>query len=432
MIETSSFLPVNSEQTAQQTTTTNTRQLSVPRSVASKYDVVEVNQTVEQLIESKIKEEARDKEEAFYFVDLGAVIKRYELWLKHLPRAKPFYAVKCNPNNAIVQTLANLGVNFDCASSAEISQVLGSGVLPARIIYANPTKMKSHIKFAKANGVEKMTFDNAEELKKVGEVFPEAKLVLRIITDDSSSLCRFSTKFGAPLDKVESLLTLAKELNLNVIGISFHVGSGCMSVKSFESAIKSAHWAFQVAQKIGYNFTLLDLGGGWPGTEDDKISFPVIADHIRPILDDLFSASVEIIAEPGRFFVAKSHTLVTNVFAKRLVEDSSTQTKQFLYYINDGIYQSFNCIFFDHVHPEPFVIRRDGEKPKSEIEPTFKCTIFGPTCDSIDCIAKDILLPELQVGDYLYFKNMGAYTTAAASHFNGFSSCPTTFYISSS
>jgi len=431
MIETSSFLTVNSEQTAQQTTTTNTRQLSVPRSVASKYDVVEVNQTIEQLIESKLKEEARDKEEAFYFVDLGAVIKRYELWLKHLPRVKPFYAVKCNPNNAIVQTLANLGVNFDCASSAEISQVLGSGVLPARIIYANPTKMKSHIKFAKANGVEKMTFDNAEELKKVGQVFPEAKLVLRIITDDSSSLCRFSTKFGAPLDKVESLLTLAKELNLNVIGISFHVGSGCMSVKSFESAIKSAHWAFQVAQKVGYNFSLLDLGGGWPGTEDDKISFPVIADHIRPILDDLFSASIEIISEPGRFFVAKSHTLITNVFAKRLVEDSS-QAKQFLYYINDGIYQSFNCIFFDHVHPDPIIVRRDGEKPKSESEPTFKCTIFGPTCDSIDCIAKDILLPELQVGDYLYFKNMGAYTTAAASHFNGFQSCPTTYYISSS
>jgi len=431
MIETSltSTLATATEEKNTQTK----RKLQVPRTVASKYEVVEVAETIEQLIDSKIKEDARDKEEAFYFIDLGAVIKRYELWVKHLPRVKPFYAVKCNPNNAIVQTLANLGANFDCASSAEISQVLGNSVAASRIIYANPTKMKSHIKFAKSNAVEMMTFDNADELRKIAEVYPEAKLVLRIITDDSQSVCRFSTKFGAPLDKCEGLLQLGKELNLNIVGISFHVGSGCMSVKSFEAAIKSAHWVFQLAQKIGYNFSLLDLGGGWPGTDDDKISYPVIADHIRPILDELFPSSVEIIAEPGRFFVAASHTLVVNVFAKRVVEDSTNGTKQFLYYINDGVYQSFNCIFFDHNSPAPSVFRPltgDGKEGKEETN-LFKCTIFGPTCDSMDCIGKDILLPELHVGDFLYFKNMGAYTTAAASPFNGFKSCPSTYYISS-
>lgn len=403
------------------------RTLSVPRTVASKYDVVNVSETIEQLITSKIDEDSRDKEEAFYFVDLGAVIKRYALWTKHLPRVKPFYAVKCNPNNAIVQTLAGLGVNFDCASSAEISQVLGSNVAASRIIYANPTKMKSHIKFAKSSGVELMTFDNADELKKVAEAYPEAKLVLRIITDDSQSVCRFSTKFGAPMHVVPSLLSLAKEMNLNLVGVSFHVGSGCMSVKSFESAIKSAHEVFEMAKKVGFGMTLLDLGGGWPGTDDDKINFSHIADHIRPLLDELFPTT-ELIAEPGRFFVAQSHTLVVNVFAKRIVE---AEEKQFLYYINDGVYQSFNCIFFDHSHPEPLVFTGSERRDASVNVPSYKCTIFGPTCDSMDCIAKDILLPELHVGDFLYFKNMGAYTTAAASPFNGFRSCPTTYYINS-
>lgn len=411
---------------AQATEETQIRKYTVPRAVANKYEVVEVTQTIEDLIHAKIKEDARDKEEAFYFVDLGAVIKRYQLWVKHMPRVKPFYAIKCNPNSAIVQTLANLGANFDCASSAEISQVLGSNVAASRIIYANPTKMKSHINFAKTMGVELMTFDNADELRKVAQVYPEAKLVLRIITDDSHSVCRFSTKFGAPMNVVESLLTLGKELNLNIVGVSFHVGSGCMSIKSFEGAIKNAHEVFQMAQKIGYNMTLLDLGGGWPGTDDDKINFAHIGDALTPMLNELFPTSVEIIAEPGRFFVAQSHTLVVNVFAKRIVEDG--HSKQFLYYINDGVYQSFNCIFFDHAIPEPLVLANEENKAKANM---FKCTIFGPTCDSMDCIGKDLLLPELSVGDYLYFKNMGAYTTAAASPFNGFKSCPTTYYIHS-
>jgi ornithine decarboxylase len=271
-----------------------------------------------------------------------------------------------------------------------------------------------------------MTFDNADELRKIAETYPNSKLVLRIITDDSKSICKFSTKFGAPLPDWKSLITLAKELDLNLVGISFHVGSGCLSVESFVDAIKSAHRVFQLAEEVGYKLNLLDIGGGWPGDDNGSIKFSEIATAIRPVLDELFTEDVELIAEPGRYFVSESHTLAVNVFAKRVMEDSVTGEKKFLYYINDGVYQSFNCIFFDHYHPQPLVL--DAKEGSEQ----FKCTIFGPTCDSMDCIAKDIYLPELQVGDWLYFKNMGAYTVAAASPFNGFKSSPTTFYIQSS
>jgi ornithine decarboxylase len=331
-------------------------------------------------------------------------------------------AIKCNPNNAIVKTLASLGVNFDCASKQEIQQILGSGISASRIIYANPTKMKSHINFAKGVGVDLMTFDNMAELEKVSECFPGARLVLRIITDDSNSVCKFSTKFGAPMDQTYSLLTRAKELCLNVVGISFHVGSGCMSTKSFVAAIQSAHKVFKQGEELGFEFNVLDLGGGWPGTDDDGICFTEIADCIRPVLDEYFGPEVDIIAEPGRYFAAECHTLAVNVFAKRSMPDENNGRK-FLYYINDGVYQSFNCIFFDHVHPKPLVFKPNG---RTEM---FKCTIFGPTCDSMDCIAKDIMMPELEVGEWLYFKNMGAYTTAAASPFNGFKSHANTYYI---
>jgi len=397
---------------------------SIPRELISKYEIEKQTtpSSVENILKSKLGE-AVVENEAFYIVDLGAIVRKYEEWTTHLPRVKPFYAIKCNPNTAIIKLLASLGANFDCASKAEIQQILGCGVEPSRIIYANPCKMKSHIDYAKISNVDMMTFDNSHELIKIAEVYPNAKLLLRIITDDSQSVCRFSTKFGAPLTSTQQLLSLAKELGLNVVGVSFHVGSGCMSAQSFVAAIRSAHQVFQQAEEVGYRMTMLDLGGGWPGNNTERIDFRVIARAIRPVLDELFS-DVEIIAEPGRFFVAESHTLAVNVFAKRTVHDNSTNDKHFLYYCNDGVYQSFNCMMFDHYNPEALVLTSTGE---NQVE-HFKSTIFGPTCDSMDCIGKDIDLPELEVGDWLYFKNMGAYTVAAASPFNGFKSNPTMFY----
>jgi len=398
----------------------------VPKEVVFKFDVESINEPVEEVIAKKLHYDTRDKEEAFYIVDLGVVLKKYVQWVKYLPRVKPYYAMKCNPNTAIVRTLASLGVNFDCASKTEIQQILGSGIAPTRIIYANPCKMKSHIEYARSSGVQMMTFDNADELKKIGECYPNSKLLLRIITDDSHSMCRFSTKFGAPLHSTGKLLALAKELNLNVMGISFHVGSGCMSTTSFVAAIQSAAHVFKEAEDLGMHLSMLDLGGGWPGTDHENIAFSEIADAIRPVLDQYFPPEVEIIAEPGRYFVAECHTLAVNLFAKRVIQpETSEEQRRFLYYVNDGVYQSFNCIFFDHAAPKPLVFAPNGRTE------SFKCTIFGPTCDSMDCIGKDLLLPELEVGEWLYFKDMGAYTVAAASPFNGFKACPTIYYVQS-
>jgi len=399
-------------------------QLRLPADVINKYEVESVTKTVEELMEEKINSDTFEQEEAFYIIDLGVVLKKYKQWVQYLPRVKPFYAIKCNPNPAIIKALANLGVNFDCASKTEIQQILGAGISPSRIIYANPTKMKNHITYAKTSGVDLMTFDNIYELEKIKECYPTSRLLLRIITDDSNSMCKFSTKFGAPLNQTRNILTKAKELGLNVTGLSFHVGSGCMSALSFAAAIQSAHSVFKQAEEVGFNFTMLDLGGGWPGTDNDGICFTEIADCIRPVIDSLFPSDVEIIAEPGRYFASECHTLAVNVFAKRMVPDEEAPGgKKFLYYINDGVYQSFNCIFFDHAAPKPIVF-----SPGNRTE-NFSCTIFGPTCDSMDCIGKDIMLPELEVGEWLYFKNMGAYTLAAASPFNGFKSHANTYYV---
>jgi diaminopimelate decarboxylase len=127
--------------------------------------------------------------------------------------------------------------------------------------------------------------------------------------------------------------------------------------------------------------------------------------------------NIEYIAEPGRYFASATHTLVLNVIAKNKIIDKQTKEPRFAYTLNDGVYSSFNCIMFDHAKPiiKPFN-ERDGK--------VYECTVYGPTCDSMDTISNNCKLPDLAIGESVYIENFGAYTTAAASTFNGFQRTP--------
>ncbi|XP_060788805.1 ornithine decarboxylase-like [Neoarius graeffei] len=362
--------------------------------------------------------------DAFFVADLGDVLKKHLRWARSLPRVTPFYAVKCNDSRAVVKTLATLRAGFDCASKAEIQLVQSLGVEPSRIIYANPCKQVSQIKYAFAHGVQVMTFDSEVELMKVARSHDNAKLVLRIATDDTKAIYRLSVKFGATLKNSRLLLERAKELGLDIIGVSFHVGSGCTDPESFSQAIADARCVFDMGAELGYNMTLLDIGGGFPGSDDCKLKFEEITAVINPALDKYFPADcgVRIIAEPGRFYAASAYTLAVNIIAKKvnMIEESSsdddgTSDRTIMYYVNDGVYGSFNCMFFHHTHVFPIV----HKKPKPD-EHTYPCSIWGPTCDGLDRIVELCTLPDLQIGDWLLFENMGAYTVAASSTFNGF------------
>jgi ornithine decarboxylase len=336
----------------------------------------------------------------------------------------------------VLKLLSVLGTGFDCASMAEIDTILSLGnVDPSRIILAHPCKLASHLKRALDVGVELMTFDNADELQKIARLHPSARCVMRILADDSSSVCRFGCKFGAPKEDHEALLLLARELGVNIVGVSFHVGSGCMSPDAFVDALHRARRVFDQAAKLGQVLSFLDLGGGFPGAvpgpNNVSVVFEEIAEAIAPVLDELFppESDVEIIAEPGRYFVSECATLATFVISRRVcvtTPDSGDDVPERLVYQNDGVYGSFNCIFFDHCHPLPVV-----RKTLAENERGFRTTIFGPTCDSMDCITKCMTLPDLVEGDVIYYQSMGAYTKAAGSCFNGMP-LPLVFYIFSS
>eukprot|EP01104_Vermistella_antarctica_P011539 TRINITY_DN3227_c0_g1_i1.p1 TRINITY_DN3227_c0_g1~~TRINITY_DN3227_c0_g1_i1.p1 ORF type:complete len:495 (-),score=109.47 TRINITY_DN3227_c0_g1_i1:34-1518(-) len=451
----------------------------------------------------------------FFVVDLATIVRQFIEWKNYMPRVAPFYAMKCNPTPAIVKIIARLGCGFDCASQVEVQTALEAGVPPERIIYAHPIKPVAYLLGVRAWGVKMMTFDNSQELRKVARYYPGAELVLRIRVDDSFSLMRFGVKFGADprREHVLPLLREAKELGINVIGISFHVGSGCMDAEAYTYALATARRVWDMAVKLDLPMRLIDIGGGFPGWENEPV--PVkFDDDGRPILDDerlvqvlkekeeeeaqrkapnfldlarVISAGLEkyfpepeirVIAEPGRYFVNDSFNLCVAVVGKRQVDELPTlpdsddeeetlnlQNKfnllppvprKFLYYVNDGVYGSFNSIIFDHAQPVPVVLlRRKGDLAAKvtadrfyrgddeeedvdgidcaaanedyydddhlyENEVAFGSTVFGPTCDSIDQVHKHIMFPELKVGDRLLYPNMGAYTVAACSTFNGF------------
>lgn len=304
------------------------------------------------------------------------------------------------------------------------------GVDPSRIIYAQPCKTKSYVRYAAQQGVKQMTFDNADELYKTKALFPNAELFLRILTDDSSSLCRLSLKFGASLDCTQELLELAKELELNVVGVSFHVGSGASDPESFVKAVRDARVVFDQAADIGYEMKTLDVGGGFTGDTFEKM-----ATVLNESLDEHFPPNIRIIGEPGRYYVSSAFTLACNVIARRDLEDPATRKTSYMLYLNDGVYGNFSSIIFDHQHPVPRILQR-GEKNMAhrgyQGSRVTEYSIWGPTCDGIDRITESCVFHEvLDVGDWLYFEEMGAYTRCSATRFNGFTDKHDVVYISS-
>ena len=377
---------------------------------------------VRDTIKGYIANDRDIKDEPFYIVDLNKVEEQYNKWVEYLPDIQPYFAVKSNPDSNIIGLLANLGCNFDCASKNELINIMSVVNDADRIIFANPCKISSHLMYARESKIGMMTFDSIEELEKIHNIYPEAQLLLRISVDDTNSMCKFNSKFGCPQCNIPQIFERIKSLRMNLAGFSFHVGSGCSDASSFYNAIKDCAAAYKLSLDYGFSPPphIIDIGGGFPGV-DKNIRFVDICDNINRAIADYFSLSLEndkndktnrirIIAEPGRYFTEATHTLVINVIAKKKEEGVIK------YYLNDGIYGSFNCINYDHQKPvlTPLLAR-------DEYDPLYNSTFFGPTCDSLDCLYKDVPFVELNVGEWLYIDNFGAYTVSPSSSFNGFS-----------
>ncbi|XP_067629886.1 ornithine decarboxylase 1-like [Eurosta solidaginis] len=388
------------------------------------YAFGKINTYEEKLDLKKIVSEVdlEEMEEALNICDLSTLAKKYKTWMKYMPRIKPYYAVKCNDDALIVRELADLGTGFDCASKNEIKLALEAGASPEHIIFANPCKPVKHLQYAKEKKVMSSTVDTEYEIYKIFEHYPESNLVIRFRSEAKEAQCPLGDKFGCDAEAdAAALILLAKSLGLAVIGVSFHVGSGCCDFPAYSRAIITAKNLFQFGKILGYEMRLLDIGGGFPGADDEK--FATISKIVNAAIDRHFpDENVEIIAEPGRFFVASAYTLIGKIHAKRDIRtDKNTDLK--MYYINDGVYGSFNCVLYDHQE-----ITAEHLLDENEDLQKFKSLIWGPTCDALDKITENAYLPNLSCGDLIAFPNMGAYTVPIASPFNGFL-VPKTLYF---
>jgi ornithine decarboxylase len=350
-----------------------------------------------------------------FIVDHDAVRGNYAAFRRSLPRVQVYYAVKANPDPEIIRTLYTTGASFDVASIAEFELVYDNirKLPPAdrqnyiwdKVIYSNPIKDRrtlEHLDPFKPLVV----FDNSEEINKIRKHAPHAGLALRIRVPNTGSMVELSSKFGASPAEAVHLISMAFDAGLTVEGMGFHVGSQCTNFENYVQALYTAASIMEEAAASGYFLKLLDIGGGFPVRYDRHVRpFRELAKIISSELKRLFPKDLEIIAEPGRFMVATAAVLVAEVIGK-----SEREGKR-CYYLNDGIYHTFSGVLFDHCqyHLKAF---RKGPKHIS--------AVFGPTCDALDTISQAEELPELRLGDLVYSENIGAYSHATSTCFNGF------------
>ncbi len=370
---------------------------------------------------------AREHGTPVFIIDHEKIRENYREFREKLPDVQAYFAVKANSNPEIVKTMYDMGASFDVASFPEFMLVHNNikhfpekerqDFIWDKIIYANTIKPAEVL--ARLNEYKILvTFDNVEELRKIKKHAPDVGLVLRIRVPNTGSMVELSSKFGAHPGEAVDLISEAVNLGLGVEGISFHVGSQCNNFDNYSQALNFASSIFKEAElrkyqigfidKEGKRRKILDIGGGFPVkyTPDVK-SFSALSEILNSEIKRLFpNDDIQVVAEPGRFMVATACTLITKIVGKA-VRDGKT-----CYYLDDGVYHTFSGQVFDHQH-YPLHSFKSGEKKV--------CATFGPTCDAFDTISLADELPEdLQIDDLLYAENIGAYTIASTTYFNGF------------
>ncbi|RDD42009.1 Ornithine decarboxylase, partial [Trichoplax sp. H2] len=342
-----------------------------------------------ELIQRKAIDHMRKSDEPFNIVSIGDIVYKIKTWFSLLPRVHSYFALKCNVDRGLLATLLAFGFGFEGVSKDEIDTVLKMGAAPEKIVFANPCKPISHI-----------------------------KLLLRLKFDDAKSTYELGKKYGVEIDEVPHILQIARELRLNIVGVSYHVGGGYTDASTFVKAIELAKTAFNYAVCSNISGAL---------------------DKDFPIKDN-----IHILAEPDRYFAETAFTLVVCVIGKRkiygidqkisahnndkvlgsIIEKSRNEVcnkEIFNYYVNDGRYGSFSEFLMSYGCRYPKV---NGKKSKK----LYSTCLWGPTVSGSDCIFHECYLPELEVGDLIYFEEMGAYTSVLATNFNGFTR-PVSYYV---
>lgn len=373
------------------------------------------SQTQEQLFDTHaessldfeiVRQAARQKyTRPFLILDNAIVRQKARRFRAAMPRVRPHYAVKANPDRRVLKVLAQEGCGFEIASTAELDMLLALGVPAAEVFYSNPMKSRDAIAYAAAKGVEWFVIDSVDELRRVHEVRADAKMYLRVSTPNIGSDWPLSGKFGAGAAETREIIATAARRGADLAGVTFHAGSQCRNPENWRVGIEKARTVFDAMAKAGLRPRLLDIGGGFPVRHVKPIpSIEVIGEVVNEALK-AFPEEVRVIAEPGRYMTSDA-----GYFVCRVIGTTTRGGKRWMHW-DAGLFGGV----IETTEGLKYRIRSDRSGPDVPWH------VAGPTCDSVDVILRDEPLPsDLQEGDFIYIRNAGAYTTAYASEFNGF------------
>ncbi|MEQ2255114.1 hypothetical protein ILYODFUR_010387 [Ilyodon furcidens] len=372
-------------------------------------ELLEGGVTLEDVIDGHICEQDQVEKSAFVVGDLGALMRQHACWQGLVPQLQPYYPVKCNSSPVVIEVLASLGLGFVCSNKAEVSLVLDHGVPPENIILSSAFKQLAHIKYAAKNRIQHLVCENEAELSKIARLHPDAKLLLQLTTEAHAA--ETSMPFGFSLKSCRHLLEMAKELGVQVVGAAFHIPSSCQDLQqAYNHALSDARCVFDMGLALGFNMNILDIGGGFTGSE---FQLKQVESAVRPLLDAYFPqrSGVQVLAQPGCFYVASAFTLAVCVIGKEVVthcwetlsQAEKNEDTEFLYYMNEGVYGSFSHKLLG----SSITIPSAHKHALCAGEAVYPSSLWGPSLDQLDQVVERCLLPELIVGDWLLFSNMG-------------------------
>ncbi|MFH6909373.1 type III PLP-dependent enzyme [Vibrio fluvialis] len=348
-------------------------------------------------------------------LDCDIIRQQYRALSAALPNVTLHFALKPLPHPVVVRTLLQEGASFDLATTGEVELVAQEGVPAERTIHTHPIKRDSDIRDALAYGCNVFVVDNLNELAKFKAYRDDVELLVRLSFRNSEAFADLSKKFGCSAEQALTIIEMAKEWNIRIKGLSFHVGSQTTNPQKYVEAIHTCKEVMkQVVERGLPALSTLDIGGGFPVNYTKQVM--PIDQFCVPINEALaeLPETVQVIAEPGRFIVAQSMMSVASVMGQ------AERDGQTWYYLDDGVYGSFSGLIFDDAQYPLVTLKQEGEYAPS--------VLAGPTCDSIDVIAENILLPKLDNGDLIIGRMMGAYTSATATDFNFFKRAQTVVF----
>ncbi len=346
-----------------------------------------------------------DSPTPYLYIDAQQINAAVEDFAHVFSRENVFYAVKANSDPAVVSLLAKLGVGFEVSSLGELDILFGMGVEPGRIISGNPIKSPEFIEAAATKKIGYMAIDSQVEVEKLSEIATGTKVIARLVVSNEGSDWPLTLKYGVEPDEAVQLLLYASDRGLIPHGLSFHVGSQCRREATWRDAIDAASQVWEEAERKGLDLAIMNLGGGFPIPYEKPVpDRPAMLESILRYAQGRFPSRAQFHVEPGRAIIGEAGALVGSVLGQ-----AQRDGKQWLYLdvgVFNGLMETVGGIRY------PMVAERDGAPT------TF--TLAGPSCDSFDVIANDVVLPSPKVGDKVVIFSAGAYTTVYASRFNGY------------